>query len=412
MKKTSVLSAIISAFSILIGTISDKVMSFYSGAEGLVLLSQFKNIFSVFRTFSNGALNDGIMKYVSEYKDNPIVDKYIETAIKISLIASFFFGIILVVFSKTISVLFLFSNEYYYLFVVFGLSLPMISLYDVIMSIILGFKDIKRFFFLSFKTLLLSLIITLLLTYFYNFNGAVFSIIIQVVIGFFLILFTANDYRYIIFKFFSSKIDYSILKKYSKFFLITLSIMVLSPLVFMWQREIIVSNSEISTAGYWQAMFRIYSVGLIFVQTTMRRYLLPELSSNKEDNIISLAINKTIKVIIPVLLLLIIVLFLFKHLIIQILFSSEFLVIERIYGMTLLISIIEILSWVFSVWMISKEMYKSYLTSTIIYGFIYLLLTYLLVGKYNLEGIVFALFISKLVQLVFNYFLYKRKKLK
>ncbi|WP_299248739.1 hypothetical protein [uncultured Lacinutrix sp.] len=407
MKKTSALSAIISALSILISTIIDKVMAFYAGSEGLVLVAQFKNVFSISRTFANGALNDGVVKYTSEFKDKPIVDKYIDTALKITLIASVVFGLVLVVFSKSISELVLFSSEYYYYFIALGVSLPIIGLYDVLMSIILGFKDIKTYFSLSIKTLVLSLGVTAFLTYFYSFEGAVFSIILQVVFGLIILIIYAKDYRGLVFKFFKSKLDINIFKGYSKFFLITISVMVISPLFLMAQREIIVNQTDISIAGYWQAMFRIYCVSVVFIQTTLRRFLLPDLSSKTDGVLIKKSINKTVKLALPVLILMIIGLSIFKEFVIEVLFSKDFFAIKEIFEYTLFIGVLEILSWVFSVWMISKGKHKAYFTATVLYGVSSLFFTFILIGTYNLKGILYAFLISKTIKLIYNYIYYK-----
>ncbi len=408
MKKTSFLSAIISATTILSSVIIDKIVAMYSGAQGLVVISQFKNLFSIVRTLSNGAINDGVVKYSSQHQNTSKLDDYLSSAFKITIIFSIIIGLCLVFFSKTISQLVLYTEDYYYYFIALGVSLPMIGFYDLLMSAIIGLKKIKDFYKISLSTQLVNIVVTLLLTYKYGLTGAFTSIIVNLVFGCVVLFFyLKKDNWFSVKKIRKGFVRYTI-KGYTKFFIITVSVMVISPLIFMIHRDFIISKMSIDQAGYWQAMFRIYSVSVIFIQTTMRRYLLPKFSSLTKKVEIKKTINKSLKMIFSFLFLTILAMSLLKEFIIEILFTKDFLVISSIFELTLVISFFEILGWVYSVWMISKEKYIGFSFSIILFGVSFIFFTNLFIDRYLLRGVVYAFFVSKVIKMLFNYMYYKK----
>lgn len=99
---------------------------------------------------------------------------------------------------------------------------------------------------------------------------------------------------------------------------------------------------------------------------------------------------------------------LLKEFIIEILFTKDFLVISSIFELTLVISFFEILGWVYSVWMISKEKYIGFSFSIILFGVSFIFFTNLFIDRYLLRGVVYAFFVSKVIKMLFNYMYYKK----
>lgn len=411
MKKASFLSAIISALTILSSVIIDKIVAIYSGASGLVVISQFKNLYSIVKTLSNGAINDGVVKYSSEHQNTLKLDDYLSSGFKIALIFSFVIGAILALFSKFFSNLILYTEEYFYFFIALGISLPLIGFYDLLLSTLIGLKKIKEFYKISFKTQIINVFVTAVLTFVFGLKGAFTSTILNLIIGFIILILYLRKNNWFAIKKITRKLQKETLKGYGKFFIITLSVMVLYPLILIYHRDVIISKMGIDSAGYWQAMFRIYSVSVIFIQTTMRRYLLPKFSSTNDYTEIKETINNSLKFILPFLFVVILIMVLFKELIIEILFSEDFLLITSIFELTLFVTIIEILGWIYSVLMIAKEKYLGFFFSTLLFGVSFIVLTSLLIEEYLLKGIVYAFLLSKLLQLLFNYWYYKNKTL-
>jgi PST family polysaccharide transporter len=283
----------------------------------------------------------------------------------------------------------------------------MIGFYDFIISAVVGLKKMKEFYSVSIKTQLINIALTFFLTYLYGVKGAMLAITINLIIGFIILISYLKKPNWFSLKKISKPFNKDVFKDYSKYFVITFSVMVLSPIFEIVARDVIIQESTKEIAGYWIAMSRIATVALVFVQTTMRRYLLPVFSSTDDSVLIKQTINKSLKMIYAFLLLISIGMCLCKELVIRLLYSKDFLVISSIYEITIAVIFIDILSWVYSVWMISKGKYIGFSSSVIIRSLIFVSGLYVFVRENALFGVVYAYSVSIFIQFIFNYAYYK-----
>ena len=81
------LNAIATFVRMIAGLISVKVIAVIIGPAGVALLGQLKNFETILIGLANGGINNGITKYVSEYKEDEEVTKvYISNALRITCI--------------------------------------------------------------------------------------------------------------------------------------------------------------------------------------------------------------------------------------------------------------------------------------------------------------------------------------
>ncbi len=64
--KTSFLSGIVTAFKILSGLVTTKIMAIFVGPSGVAIVANFNNIATIFTTFANGGISSGVTKYIAE----------------------------------------------------------------------------------------------------------------------------------------------------------------------------------------------------------------------------------------------------------------------------------------------------------------------------------------------------------
>ena len=98
-------------------------------------------------------------------------------------------------------------------------------------------------------------------------------------------------------------------------------------------------------AGSWEAMWRISAIYLLFLITTFKFYLIPTFSK-LNDNELKFEVFKIWKVVIPIIIIITFGVYLTKDLIINILLSKEFILINSIIFFHLLGDIIKINCWV------------------------------------------------------------------
>ncbi|RZL34356.1 MAG: O-antigen translocase, partial [Pedobacter sp.] len=155
-------SAISSVIKIFTSLVIGKIIAQMSGAEGMVLYGQLLSFVVILNVFSGGAISQGITKYVAEYNvnDKTKIPVLLSTSLKISLYLSIFFAIILIVFSRKISKAILYGEEYYIVFIVFGLTLCFFTINNFLLAILNGFKEYKKFNLINIILNISSLIIT------------------------------------------------------------------------------------------------------------------------------------------------------------------------------------------------------------------------------------------------------------
>ena len=84
--KTSLYSGISTAISLLVRLISNKVVAVYLGTNGIFLLGQLKDFLRLSNVISGFGIENGIIKYTSEFQESELeLKKILSTGFKIHL---------------------------------------------------------------------------------------------------------------------------------------------------------------------------------------------------------------------------------------------------------------------------------------------------------------------------------------
>jgi PST family polysaccharide transporter len=144
--KTTLFSSIITFIRIATGFISNKVVAIFVGPSGIAILGQFVNFFNIALTFSNGAISTGVIKYTAEFEsDKKQLKKLMNTSLMITLYSSLITAFFLIVFASSISN-YLFSTNFYSKPIFYiGLTIVFYSLNNLILSVLNGIGDIKKY---------------------------------------------------------------------------------------------------------------------------------------------------------------------------------------------------------------------------------------------------------------------------
>ena len=144
--------------------ITIKVVANIIGPAGVALVGQLQNFTAIFTTIGAGGINNGVVKYVSEYKDDEKrLKKYLSNGFKLTIYFSGITGLFLIFLATYLSRWILFEDKYYYLFILFGLSLILLSLNNFFLSVLNGFKEFKKFVTINIFTNIISLLFTIIL---------------------------------------------------------------------------------------------------------------------------------------------------------------------------------------------------------------------------------------------------------
>lgn len=396
--KTSVLTGISTVIKLVSAFVINKVIALYIGPAGLAIVGQLQSFTSIITTFSNGAISSGIVKYTAEYQDIEEKKKIFSSSIVISLICSLIISIFLFVFSDYLSELILKDIQYSSVFLVFGATIFLFALNMVLISILNGQKEIKKYVLVNIAGSIFSLVFTSILIMQLNLMGALYAMVLNQSVMFFVTLAFVLKSSWFKLEYFLKGLDKESLSKLSKYSLMAIVSALTVPVSHLIIREYIGENLGWDSAGYWQGIWYISTMYLMLVTTTLSVYYLPRLSEIQDNKELRKEIFGGYKIILPIVIVASLVIFLLKEYVILIAFSKDFMPMIELFAWQLIGDVIKIASWLLGYITVAKAMTKTYISLEILGSLSFVLLSIYFVDNYGLVGITYAY--------ALNYFLY------
>ena len=395
--KTSFLSGLSTAISLLARLISTKIVAVYLGTNGMFLMGQLKDFLRLGNTIGSFGIENGIVKYVSEYdNDKSKLSNIIGTSFKINFTSALIFSGLIIIFKNQIAdfLQINFSENFYFLILIF--SIISASIHTCFLSIYNGLNKIKLYVLVNIFSNIISAIILVVLVLEMEIIGAFYALAINQIFSLLINVIFFFIYKPFEIGWVFKKFVYNNLKKLSSFSIMAVvgpTCLIISTFIV---RDFIFAEFGSDYAGSWEAMWRISAIYLLFLITTFKFYLIPTFSK-LDDNELKKEVFKIWKVVIPIIIIITAGVYITKDLIINILLSEEFILINTIIFFHLLGDIIKINCWVLGNIMISKADTKSFIFFQIEWSVIFVALTYLFIGKYGFVGVSISYFITYII---------------
>lgn len=387
----------------------NKAVAIFVGPQGIALIGQFQNFSQIAMISSQGAINNGVVKYVSEYgEDNPKLYLLLSTSFKVTIFFSLITGILITVFSKIEANYFLKNGNYYYIFIIFGLTILFFALNSLILSVLNGLQQVSYYFKINILQSVVTLIITMCLIKFLGIQGVLIALVVNQSIIFLLLLILLRGHKFLNVNILKHPFDKIETKKLLKFSLMAIVSSVITPFSYIIIRNNIQKELGIVAAGQWQALWYISTMHLFLITTTLSVYYLPKLSSINNKKILKLEILNVYKFVIPIVLLTSFFLFELRDTLIELFFSIEFYKIKDLLFFQLIGDIFKILSWVLSYLMIAKAMVKIFILTEFIFVSSFVFLAFIFVNRFGLEGISYAYALNYLLYFISMIFVFRR----
>lgn len=365
------------------GIIVLKITAIIIGPSGVALLSQLNNFSSVIILFANGGILLGVTKYISENVNNySRIKSLISTAFRITVLCSIVTSVVLLIFHNVLSRYILHSEEYWYVFIVFGCCLILYALNNLLMNILNGYRDMKQYVLISIVGNILSLIFTLGLLCFKQLNGAMISVVTSQSVIFFITIYLLRKQTWFSWINFKNDICLRDCHLYFKYTIMTLFPIILSSTAPIIIRNFITSNISIVEAGYWDAMNRISSVYLSLFISFFSIYYLPKFS----------VVNKTYmrhefvsycKLFVPVIIFVFMIIYFLRITIIRLLLSSDFIFIEKMFIWQLLGDFFRIIGFFMVYLALAKAKMYLFVIMDLVFSFILIVLSCYFVFYYK-----------------------------
>ena len=392
----------------LTGLVSVKVVASIIGPAGVALVGQLNNFATIALSLSTGGINNGITKYIAEYKDDEEkVKDCLSTALRITMICSLVMAVFLVLFHAYLSRYIMLSPDYGYVFVIFGFTILFYALNMGLASIINGFKEFKRYVKINIAGSLFGLVFTLSLVFTWQLKGALISAVTFQSIMFFISLWMVRKLPWLRWSYFRNKLNPDLAKRYLRYSLMTFTTAATLPISQMLLRGYVISQISATEAGWWEAMNRISNMYLMVITTSFTVYYLPRLSEITDKRELRSEIFRSYKVIIPCLLGGFALIYLLRFVVIHLLFTPDFLPMENLFAWQLAGDFFKITSWLLAFLMVAKAMTRWFVTTEVVFSLLFVGLGFLFMQMNGVVGITQAYFVNYVVYLAFMVYLFR-----
>jgi PST family polysaccharide transporter len=383
-----------------IGVITSKVLAVFIGPSGMALVGNLRNFLTSVESVSTLGFQNGIVKYVAEN------DK---TTLEFKKIFSTLFFTLLVVTITISSVLYLFANYwnqvvfgnslgYSYVFRVLAIVLPLYVASLYLVSIINGFGRFKKVIYINIWGNVIGFLVTLFFVWKWIVLGALLAIIITPSLLFFVTLYFISKEIYIKEAISFAFFDFKIIKNLSHYFLMTMVSGILGSIVFLAIRNHVIAVVGLREAGFWEAITRISTYYLLFVNTLLTVYYYPKLVIAKTRNETKLVFWSFYKQVLPLFVLGLTLIYIFRIFAIETLLTKEFEPVSDLFFWQLVGDFLKVASWILGLQFFAKKMTKAFILTEILSLVILYFSSFYFVSIFKTEGVVIAH--------AFTYFMY------
>lgn len=360
------------------GLIVIKIIANVGGPEGLGIVGQFMSVLAIVGVFSGGGISTGLTKYIAEKQSHTAdTSQYLQTALAITICSGLLFGFLILLGAKWASQL-LFSTEKYTSVIIFIAACQMfIGISNFSLAVMNGRRDVVGF---SLATILGSLF-GVVLMYLVTRGGGVGSLMFGLlcfststaIFSPVILWFRHKQFRVALTPKFNTKvtsklINFSWMQLVSAFTL---------PMAYILIRSIIEDRYGWSIVGYWQGVNKVSDAYLQFFLVFLANYFLPRLAEVDATEDLLRLVYGLFKIIIPICIASTVVIYIFRDLVIQILFSSAFSPMSDYFIFQLVGDVFKIAAYILAYVAISRAMFKVWVMAEILQASMLVLFTWI-----------------------------------
>lgn len=367
-----------------------RILAEMVGEVGISKIGQLRNLMQLLTSITSGGIFNGIVKYVSENKeDKEQLQKLFSTAFLIGIIGSVVSFFVLFFSAHFISQYLFDSEEYIFVVKLLAVLVPFISLQRIFNGVINGLSQYKKFAKIDLISYLLSAALLVYALFNYNLTGVLVAIaltpVIQLVVLLSIFFKTLNEYV----QFSKLTFQTTFVKGLLAFALMSFTSTVLLNLVEIDIRTMIRNKITEADAGVWTAMTNISKNYMVFSISIFSLYVLPKFASIHKKSEFKVELLAIYKTLLPIFGLGMIVVYFLREFVILLIYP-DFTGMEVLFKWQLMGDFVRLASLVLMHQFLAKKLVRSFIFSELLsLGMFYVFANYL-VNIYGVEGVVMA----------------------
>lgn len=376
---------------LIISLLVQNLLAYYTGQAGIAKVGQIRNISNILMSVSSLGVFNGVVKYVSEYKNNQQgLQKLFSTVFVLSTIATLMLSLVMYLSANMLSQWLFFTEAYAIVFKVLAVAAPFIAMNRIFNGVISGISAYKIHAKIEIIWYISASLLLLVSLYYYNIGGVLLAIAVTPIVQFFVLIFIfGNTLReYIIFKKLSFKTP--LLKALLGFTLMSFVGTVFLNFIEIELRTLISDRISENEAGVWTAMSSISKIYMQFLVLIFPIYILPNYAKISSLALFKEQVKDIYTTLLPLVFVGMLAVYLCKNQIIEIIYTNAFLSMTPLFKWQLLADFTRFLAVVLAYYFISKNAFGYFVLTELISLVFYFIFAKVLISHYGTEGVVVA----------------------
>jgi PST family polysaccharide transporter len=401
---------------LIVGFLSTKAIAFFVGIAGMGVIGLVKTFTSFFNNFLLLGTQNGIVTSLASKRKIKNEEIFIVSLFWLFLFLSTFISIIFFIFFEEINKYF-FVNQIQsdWILFLFVISIPFQAISLLFNAVLNGKSEYKNVASIGMITNVLTLIVSVFLMRTYNLQGAIIGLLFTSIIMFVISsYFFLKIYSVIIFfqPFQFVKQEIQPLLNYS---LMSLVSIIMSFAFSYYMRITIIDKFSLEYAGYYEAVLRISGFYMIFINTFVSFYYLPELAKCSSKVEVMLLTNEYYKKIFPLFVIGLVILLLGVDFFVPFFFNKSFLVITPFVKYQVVLDIIKSICLILGIRFFAFGKTKGFLLTEIFSFTINFILFVIAMHFFDFRGVwysqIASSFLYFIILVVFFKMYFKKNKL-
>ncbi|GGA86877.1 hypothetical protein GCM10011491_13190 [Brucella endophytica] len=404
--KTSILSAIETGIKLSSGFLVLKYLSVQTGPQGIAAFGQFQNFAAAATAMCAGAFTTGLVRLVSESHPEGTSKIHVQRAAGFASLLLVVLAVPLLFVPGWISSTMFDTRAFAWAIVCLALALPFSVLFQIILALLNGAGQISQLIVSKSASSLLLLVISVALVSIFGIGGGLASVVLAPASAILIALAMVARIPGIDWSWFRPRLDRQTIRQFAPFWIMSMTTVISTPIVLMLIRTTIGDKLGWTSAGYWEASWKIAELYLLVVTTALTVYYVPQLSRAQWGEERKLVL-KILFFAIATSSVLALAIYILRDLVVPIMFSRDFEPVSAILAPQLAGSVIRIGGWVIAYHMIVRGKVGIMVGSELFFGFTLYVATVYLVDRVGLIGTSYAFLANTLAYAMFSIIYYR-----
>lgn len=389
--KITSLNAIVIAIRLVVSVFIQRLLAITVGEAGIATIGQLRNVMAMLTSTSTLGTFNGVIKYVAEYRDNkPELAKLFSTATIFIGVGSLISAIVLFFGSSYFSNYLFNSLDFANAFKLLAVIVPFIAINRVVNGVVSGLSDYKKYATIELISYLLAVAAILIGLYTSKIEGVIVAIAVAPLIQLIVLGFVFGKTLKQLIKLKTIKFNNLAYKnKLLAFTLMSFVSTFLLSYIEIYIRTLLTDEININEAGYWTAITFISKNYMVFATGLFTLYVIPRFANIHKKNEFKSEVINIYKTILPIFGLGMILVYVFRNLIIEIVYPN-FTGMEPLFKWQLIGDFIRLSALVLTHQFLAKRLVKSFVITEIISLALFFGLSKFFVQVYGTEGVVIA----------------------